>query len=71
MHIAYATNTGLRFCCDCKSCRYRSDKVNGPIFPPREHRHFSFSFLSPFLDLLLQTNDEIFHGARICRFLLP
>lgn len=68
-HMAYSTNTGLHFCRDYKS-RYRSDKVNGPIFfSSREHRHF-FDFY-PLLYLLLQTNDEIFRAARICKFLLP
>lgn len=67
--MAYSTNTGLHFCRDYKS-RYRSDKVNGPIFfSSREHRHF-FDFY-PLLYLLLQTNDEIFRAARICKFLLP
>lgn len=64
--MAYSTNTGLHFCRDYKS-RYRSDKVNGPIFfSSREHRHF-FDFY-PLLYLLLQTNDEIFRAARYANF---
>lgn len=39
------------------------------FFSSREHRHF-FDFY-PLLYLLLQTNDEIFRAARICKFLLP
>lgn len=45
-HMAYSTNTGLHFCRDYKS-RYRSDKVNGPIFFFIARTSSFFRFLPP------------------------